>query len=61
MDEDSPGHHPTPSWVADAVSSIDEHRTEKWTGCCAACGRPGPCSVAAEAASLLRRYRSVRA
>lgn len=59
MDEGSPV--PAPPWVADAVASIAEHRVETWTGCCAACGRPGPCTVASDAADLLRRYRATPA
>jgi len=62
MDESSPVHEPTtPSWVADAIIVIAEHQTERWTGCCSACGRPDPCPVAADAAALVLRHRATSA
>jgi hypothetical protein len=62
MDDDAPLRDGTlPPWVADALASIAEHRIERWTGCCAACGRAAPCPVASDAMELLRRFRATPA
>lgn len=61
MDEDRPLRQgAVPSWVDDALISISEHHVERWTGCCAACGRPSPCAVANDAMDLLRRFRAMQ-
>ncbi len=59
MDDDAPLRDgAVPPWVAGALTVIAEHHVERWTGCCAACGRAVPCPVAEDAMELLRDYRS---
>lgn len=62
MDDDAPlAVGAVPPWVAEAFAVISEHRIERWTGCCSACGRPSPCAGATDAMDLLRRFRAMQA
>jgi hypothetical protein len=62
MDDDAPLRDgAVPAWVAGVLTVIAEHHVERWTGCCAACGRAIPCPQAEEAMELLRDYRSTHA